>query len=131
MNPLSARELACMRAQQVSSLFDTCVRMLYSESGRDRYNKPIAAYAAQAAQACGFNATAHREVMDGAQVVISDAVLRLAITATVDRRDRFKITHRHGEALAAPPTYEIIGDPARGPSGLVLLLRLVTDGSDA
>ena len=130
MRVLDPAELARMRATQASSMMDTCVVLAYGEDGSDNYGLPEHCYTPQDPTPCGFDPGAGKEVMDGAQVVVTDARLRLSLGTAVDPRDRIRITHRFGEALATPPTFEILGEPERGPSGMVLNLRLVTDGSD-
>jgi hypothetical protein len=119
-----------MRAAQEAVMMDACVRLAYGAPTTDTYNLPESQYTPQSPIACGFDPTASKEVMSEGQVVVTDGQMRLPVGTTVDSRDRFQVTHRHGEALASPPTFELIGDPERGPSGLVLNLRLVTDGSD-
>ena len=112
-------------------MMDTAVRLVYRETGKDEYGMSIHEWAEDAELACGYDAKAIKEVMVGTQVVLTDARLRLPIGTVVDNRDRFRVTRRFGEILANPPTYEILGEPRQGPSGLLLDLRLVTDGSDA
>jgi hypothetical protein len=107
---------------------DTCVRLVYSATP-DAYGQPSPTWTAAAASlACGYNGKS-REVMDGAQVVMTDGSLRLPIATVLVNTDRIRLTHRHGVALATALAYEIIGAPAQGPMGLVVNLRLVTDGS--
>lgn len=130
MRAPTAGQLARMQAAAVASMWDTCVRLVYSGSQQDDYGRDIAVYTPQSpALVCGFNATAHREVMVDSQVALTDAVVRLPIDTVLSNLDRIRITHRHGVALTDAVDYEILGEPARGPSGLVVLLRLVTDGS--
>ena len=129
MRAFTSDELERMQAAQGDAMQDTCVRLAYGSSSTDDYGMPVATYTAGEAMSCGFDPTAKEEAMDGTQVVMTDAKLRLPIGTTLDHRDRIRITHRFGVALASPPTFEIIGEPERGPSGLVLNLRLVTDGS--
>jgi hypothetical protein len=69
--------------------------------------------------------------MDGTEVVLTDAVLRLPIDSVVTNVDRVQVTHRYGEMLLTPWTFAVIGMPRRGPSGLLLNLRLVTFGAGA
>lgn len=131
MRVLQTGELTRLRSAQEAAMMDTAVRLVYRETGKDEYGMAIKGWAEDAELACGYDAKAIKEVMDGTQVVLTDARLRLPIGTVIDNRDRFKITKRFGEILADPPTYEILGEPRQGPSGLLLDLRLVTDGSDA
>ena len=59
-------------------------------------------------------------------VTTYDATVRVPITTTVDMRDRFRITKRFGETLSSVLTYEIVSPAQRGPSGIRLLLRIVS-----
>jgi hypothetical protein len=128
MNVLSAAELARMQAHNVEAMWDRCTRLVYSATP-DAYGQPSPTWTAAAASlACGYNGKS-REVMDGAQVVMTDGSLRLPIATVLVNTDRIRLTHRHGVALATALAYEIIGAPAQGPMGLVVNLRLVTDGS--
>lgn len=123
-------QLARMQDAAEAAMWDTCVILEYDGDAVDNYGQPAPEYTPRVPSvACGFNANLHREVMQGSQVVLTDAVLRLPIDTEMDNRDRVQISHRHGVELDDPPQYELIGEPARGPSALVLNLRLVTDGS--
>jgi hypothetical protein len=127
MNAFSTTELERMQGAQTGAMQDTCIILQYvAGSGDYGYGQ---SYTTGATVVCGLNHKA-REVMQDTQVVMTDAVLRLPIATAVDNLDRVKITKRFGVAVT-PETYEILGAPERGPSGLVLKLRKVTDGSDA
>jgi hypothetical protein len=131
MRAPTTAQLTRMQDAAEAAMWDTCVILDYDgESVIDDYGKPSPLWFPRDACACGFNASVPREVMGETQVVLTDAVLRLAIDTESDNKARVQITHRHGVELETPPTYEIIGEPARGPSALVLNLRLVTDGSE-
>jgi hypothetical protein len=120
-----------MQDHAEESMWDTCQVLEYNGMVTDDYGQPSPDYFLRwPVIVCGYDGSAHVEVMQETQVVLTDAVVRLPIDTVLDNRDRITITKRHGVALAAMPTYEIIGEPARGPSALVLGLRLVTDGSD-
>jgi len=125
---LSAAELASMRAAQADHMNDTCVIRVYG-STTDENNMPKPAYTAGAPMACGFRARTPREVLQRAEVAMSDGDVRLPVGTTLDRRSRIRITHRHGQALSPAQDYEIVGEPLRGPSGLVVLLKRSTDGA--
>lgn len=127
MRVFTSNELARMRATQESAMMDTCVRLQRSEAAADDYGRPQPVYSEAETLSCGFDPSKSKEVMDGTQVVLTDAVLRLPIGTEISNLDRIKITHRHGEALTNAPVYAIVGEPLRGPSGLVLNLRLVAD----
>ena len=129
MNPLSTSELELMETHQLASLFDECVRLAYVPGEKDPYGKPIPAWTEAETLPCGWSATTRRKVMAGAQVVVTDGQLRLPAGTTISAQDRWRVTHRYGQALVSPPVYDSLGEPARGPSGILLDLRLVTDGT--
>ena len=132
MRTFSSGELARMQATQMAAMMHVCQLLRRMETGRDDYGYPLTNYQVVAVSACGFDAAANKEVMDGAQVAVTDARLRLplSLAETLDNLDRITVTHWFDVEVDEPKTYEIIGEPERGPSGLVLNLRLVTDGSD-
>jgi hypothetical protein len=125
MRHLQTTELGRLQDTQEGAMMDTCVVLTFAEGVTNEYGKPKPGYQAGSAIECGFNATARKEVMDGAQVAITDAQLRLPIGTTITNLDRLRITHRHGVALTTPLTFAIIGEPRRGSSGLLLNLRSV------
>ena len=128
MTVLSADDLVTMRATQEAHMMDACHLLGYAAGALDDYGKPVVTYGNDLAEIpCGYSSKS-REVMVNAQVVLTDAVVRLPIDTVIDARDRIQVIRRHGGAIT-PQTFEIIGEPQRGPSGLVLDLRLVTDGS--
>ena len=129
MRQFSTDELARMQDTQESAMQDECQILSYAQAGKDGWNRPLSDYPISDTVSCGFDATANKEVMDGTEVAITDARLRLPLGTALDNRDRILITHRFGSSLAEQPVYEIIGKPQRGPSGLVLNLTLVTDGT--
>lgn len=125
MRVFTTTELSRMQGTQDSAMMDSCKILAYS-AVVDDYGNAAETYTAGDEMDCGFDPTANREVMDDTEVVITDAALRLPIDTDVSNLDRIQITKRHGVAVTAE-TYEIIGNKERGPSGLVLKLRLVTD----
>lgn len=132
MRAFSVDELSRMQDTQESAMMDTCQITRRVEAGFDPYGYPIDSYDDVVyTGVCGFDPSSDREVMEGTQVSVVDAVVRLPL-ATIDdfdNLDRVKITYRFGVDLSEPEVFEIIGSPERGPSGLVLDLRIVTDGS--
>ena len=124
----SETELESMRVTQQIHMMDECVQMLYS-AGTDDYNNPSPTYTDGDTLVCGVKNVKHGEGMDKSQVPLVDLVMRLSVTVAVSHLDRFRITKRFGETLASPQEYEIVGYPQRGPSGLLVQLRRVTDGS--
>lgn len=104
---------------------DTCLILAYS-STTDTYGNPVAYYAPGDATSCGLEHVNPREVQASGEVPVIQARLRLPIDTSIDERDRVQITHRYGGAVTAQ-TFEIVGPVKRGPSGIVLNLRMVDD----
>ena len=110
---------------------DKCELLDYQTVGQDEFGNPIKAYAVMDTVDCGYAPNRQVEVMDGTQVAVTDAQVRLSLDneATIDNLGRVRITYRFDEQLVSPISYEVIGQASRGPSGLLVNLRLVTDGS--
>lgn len=131
MRPFTATELARMQSTQESAMQDRCELLDYQAVGQDEFGNPRMSYVVMDTVACGFWPNRQVEVMQGTQVSLTDAQLRLSLDdeSTVDNLSRVRIVYRFDVELDEPVTYEVIGLESRGPSGLVLNLRLVTDGS--
>lgn len=127
MRPIVSGELAQLQAAAEASMMCTCQRGVYTEGSEDDYGSPQITWVFGASSVCGFDAKRSREVLSEGEVVVTDGELRMPIATTIDSRDHFKITHRYGAELATQPVYEVIGLPMRGPSGLVLNLKLWTE----
>lgn len=127
----TSTELSRMQDAQEDAMQDMCVRMEYAQGSQDAHGKPAETWTEGDSLSCGFDPAAKEEAMEGTEVVMTDAVMRLPLDTTLDNRDRLKVTHRFGEELDTAETFEIIGEAERGPSGLVLNLRKVTDGSES
>lgn len=128
MRVLTVTEISRMQTTQQGSLHETVVVQRYS-SVADSYGNPTPTYTDQAAISGGLRFMTPREVQRTGEVPIIDAELRLPISTVLDDRDRIKITHRYGTALAIVWVFELVAPPKRGPSGLVCQLRWVTDGT--
>ena len=130
MRSLSPTELARMQATQESAMQDTCV-ILTRSTAVDDYNWPVESWADGVVSVCGLNFDPRTEGMTDTQVEQVDLEMRLPlgkeslITATA----RVKVTKRYGVTISPQPVYEVVSGPDRGPSGLVVKLERVTDGS--
>ena len=126
MNDFSTAELALMRSVQVDSLQDLCVIQRHAYTG-DSYGQQVSSWTDDAsATACGLDMRPGSErFSDRSAVLTYDATLRLAITETVDEKDRIKITRRYGSILATPLVFEVAGPPQQGVSGIRLLLKRI------
>ena len=122
-------QLSRMQAANVAAMWDTCYRLVYAAGTPDAYGQPTPATytAAATALVCGLDQQASTELLPGTQVPLFDARLRLPVATTITHLDRIKVTKRYGASLAAALYYTIIGEPRRGPSGLLLDLNTVTD----
>lgn len=119
-------ELTALQAAQDVHMMDTCTIDRWSASD-NAYNLPSPTWTSSAALACGYEVIEPQELMRSTtDAPAFDARLRLPISTTIDPKDRITITKRHGVAIT-PIVHEVVGDPERGPSGLVLKLRKVTD----
>lgn len=121
-------ELNDMRSTQELHMMDSCL-IAEPTTSTDSYNLPSKSWNWDNAEQsmCGFNANPSKELLD--QVPESQAVCRLPIETVLNHRSRIRITHRFGEAIDAI-TFDVIGTPRQGPSGLLAWLKKVTDGSD-
>ena len=129
MRHFTATELTRMRSTQDGAMQDTCRIGAYT-SVDDAYNLPSVIYVYGDEVVCGLDLISPTEQQASGEVPIIDAKLRLPIGTTIDERDRIRIEQRYNEALTTPQVFEIEGPVDRGPSGLVLDLRLVDDGSE-
>lgn len=125
---LRSGEITRLQAAQQQHLGDTCVILSYSAAD-NAYNLPEPTFTPGAPTDCGFKGNSRREVQDGGQVIVADAELRLASDTTITQLDRVRLTHKAGQELASPLTFDVIGHPETGPSGIVVTLRrIATDG---
>ncbi|MCB0106904.1 MAG: hypothetical protein KDE53_13375 [Caldilineaceae bacterium] len=115
-----------MRATQQSSMMDTCVVMTYNAGITDTYGNSGSSYIDTSPVICGYKPTGTREVQQGNETVMIDGELRLPIGTTIKSTDRIRLVTRYGEAIT-PLLFSVVGQPAQGPSGIVVKLRKVTD----
>lgn len=126
MDLFSDDELTNMKATQESAMMDTCVLMRYSET-LDAINHPVPTWTDGPSVMCGLDMTGGEEQRGSQRVVVRwDAVIRLPLDTQLDLRDRIRITHRFGQALASGLVYEIGGPEQKGPSGMIVPLKKVT-----
>lgn len=128
MRAFTAIELSRMQAAQESSMQDEC-RIGEYRSTADGYGNPSAEYVYGERVACGLELISPDEQQGTGEVPVIDARLRLAYDTSLDPRDRIEVISRYGTELDDALVFEIVGPPKRGPSGLVLDLRLVDDAA--
>jgi len=116
-----------MRDTQEGAMMDTCVRLRYGAGTTDAYGMPDVGWTEAEEYDCGLDVGKRDEMMDEAQVAGEFAVLRLPIDTEISRLDRLRITKRFGVELDEDERidYEIVGEPRRGASGLILNIMRV------
>jgi len=119
----STGELEALQGTQEGAMQDRCVLLTRGSAGTDEHGQPIATWTERAATACGFGYPSPREAMGGAQVPATQGRVRLPLDTDVSNVDRVRLTHRFGAALSPTETFEVVGEPRRGPSGLALDLK--------
>jgi len=130
----SSSELTFMRTAQEAAMQDTCV-ILRPDTSTDDWNNPSdETYFAQDAISCGLQHLSPKEVQGQQLVPEITARIRFPIDTDVRSDDRIAVTHRFGEELtdaqddSDPQVFEIVGPVRRGPSGLVVDVKMATDG---
>lgn len=124
----STDELTGMREAQADHYMDSCTIDVYTDAGADAFGNPNPSWVSGSEIDCGFQPMDPDEVLESSDVPVADGKLRLPITSNISAEDRVTITKRHGTDTT-DVTYEVAGPIMRGPSGLVVYLRQVTDGS--
>lgn len=120
MQAISISELEAMRAAARSTMFDTCRIARYGGTGAPDGPEPnIAAFTLGADTDCGFDGDTSGET-DGAQETIASATIRLPFGTTIGAQDAILLTKRHGEALAVPEEYRVVGAPRVGTVAVVV-----------
>ena len=133
----STAQLAMMQGVQNAHMQDEGWAYRYDPTAVNAYNLPVAAYTrASHATVCGFEPTAS-EVQRSGEVGTIDGKLRLPIGTVINEHDLFLLTKRYGVALTDTSVvngsnvtgqlYSVFGPPERGPSGLVVKLKSVTE----
>jgi len=125
---MAAGDLVMMVNGQTITHFDACQVLAYT-TAQDDHGNMAATYTAANSIACGYQQVRPRDEQEMTEVPVIDAILRLPLTTDLDERDHIRMVTRYGTALDDAMTYEIEGPVKRGPSGLVVDLRLVDDGS--
>ena len=125
MSVFSTSELSRMQDTQESAMMDTCVRLRYAAGTADGYGYAVPSWTEAEEYDCGLDVGKRDELLDETQVTAEKAVLRLPIDAEISELDRLRITHRFGVELDESVDYEIVGEPRRGPSGLLVTIEMV------
>lgn len=121
-------ELADQRATQTAFMQDSC-QIGTRSSTQDAVGQLIDTFTYGSVIACGLRMVgglmrSEFRKPDGT-IVNADAELRLPHGTVLTADDKVKVTKRHGVAITAL-TYDVMGEPLIGPSGIVCYLRAVT-----
>lgn len=130
MDAFSLSELSAMQAAQEAGMMDVGVILHHVDGATDAYGIPVDTWVEGSVTVCGYDGRRHIETgvpggTGATQVALTDGRLRLPIDADVSTLDRFRLTERFGVMLETPILYEFIGETRRGPSGLLVDVRLV------
>jgi head-tail adaptor len=129
MRPPTTTQLSRMQDANEAAMWDTCRLVTRVTGAVDDYGQPTEMWAEGVAVACGLDQRSSYEVLRGTQVWRFDARLRLPIATELTNADRIKVTHRYGVALTVPLVFEVIGAVRRGPQGLLVEMKTLSDGS--
>jgi hypothetical protein len=127
MRSFSPKELSNLRRVQQSAMMDRCSLQRASAPGaKNGFGNPTVVYADPVTFICGYQPSASNEVMIGNETVVANAVIRLPISARPTSRDRITVTHLKGEEQDPVLRFEVVGQPAQGPSGYVVAVQRIT-----
>lgn len=128
MQLLSDLALDYLRRVAVTGFVDTCQRLVPTAVAGD-YGTSTgkSTYTADTTIACLFKPKLIPDEQGASAVEVVDADLYLPLTATLLPDDRVTITHLHGDAVAEPQTFAIVGGPVLGKTMLLAELSLITD----
>ena len=117
-------DLTALRHAQDGHMMDTGNVQPITVTG-DTFGQQVETWVTNSASiVCGFDMRPGSERHGIDKTLIEyDATVRLPVGTTVDLRDRFRITKRHGETLTTALVFDIISPIQRGPSGVRLMLR--------
>lgn len=119
--------LTALRATYESALADTVVHLQHGATS-DGYGDGHPSYSTALSYSCLYLPDkASPELMQRTQVydVTGQIDLPRAAYGTINRKDRLKITHIHGDALATALTFEIIQGPTLNQVGHRVRVKLV------
>lgn len=131
MRVFTETELLRMQATQDGAMQDSCYILRRTMHGPDEWGMEKFTWertTPAAPLACGVDPSAPREAHGSGEVGLLDVALRLPLTTALAVTDRVELLTRYAVALDPSVLYEIVGPVERGPSGLVLKLRVLTTG---
>lgn len=115
-----------LRLIHQTALQDTCVRLAHAPQPANAYGVPAAAYIEGDPLPCLFRAESRQETLAQSHVPAAQARLHLPVNTVLAAADRIRLTHLHGEALAEPEVYEVVGPPRLTWVGVEAQLKLVS-----
>lgn len=133
MRAFTLTELSRMQGAQEGAMQDQGAILHYVAGVTDEYGMPVSVWVEGPVTECGYDGQRRQEAgvpagTPDTQVELTDGRLRLPIDTTISRLDRFELTQRFGVMLETPVVFELMGEPRRGPSGLLVDVRRVTNG---
>ena len=117
-----------MRGSAEETMNDMCIISRYLPDEVDEFNVQEDNWEDDIEEIiCGFKIVQNKEAMEGSEVVMIDAELRVPYDVDFGRRDKIRITYRLGEFIlrANQQTFRIVGQPIHGHAAVVL--KLVRD----
>jgi hypothetical protein len=78
---------------------------------------------------CGFDASASRETVDGAEATITDGIVRIVPGIAVNPGDRIQVNSRNFAELDTPEVYAVVGAPRAGLAATLCKVLRVTGAS--
>jgi hypothetical protein len=124
-----------MTSAQTAAMPDECELLQRTAGPPDAYGVPTISYGVVATTVCGLEHSQIKQSASGeaggetrldTQVSTELHQLRLPLGTAVTNVDRIRLTKRFGVAIA-PVLYEVIGNPQRGPSGLLARIQNVKE----
>jgi hypothetical protein len=120
---LSASNIATMRDVAELSMLDTAI--VLTRAVGDWGHPGADGTSASAPIPAGLRMTVTKETMDGNQVAVSDAEIRLPVGTVVTNHDRIQIAKRHSETLTTPLLFAVVGVDAGRTAVVVRALQII------
>jgi len=124
-----------LRALHQTAMMDECELLKYTPGGPDPYGMPEPDnYTYLAILPCSYRPIRPGEALQGTDVPLLDALVSFDSTVeavydiSLDDLDRIKITRLHGDLLAEPMVFEVVGALKRDNVAVIATLKKVTDG---
>jgi len=129
MRPASKTEYTRLRGHQTAVLKDTGHILTFTQEVGTDHRQGSGTFVEGAACPMGYRPQSPKEVHDDQEVGILLGRVRLPVGTAVTEKDRIRITHVDGEALAVALDFAIYGPPMVRPTVVICNLQKITDGS--